>query len=87
VWTMLRRGLVKSYGLLRQSQSSGAGEAEGAMAFWEGDHGSGLAEEWSLTSHSPGQEPWVVGLEELVRLQREAGDADGPAGELALIES
>jgi hypothetical protein len=51
----------------------------------EGDHGSGPAEDWSLSSHSPGQEPWIVGLEELLRLRREAGD-DGLAGELALIE-
>ena len=56
------------------------------MAVQEGGRGSGPAEEWSLSSHSPGQEPWVVGLEELVRLQREAGDADGLAGELALTD-
>jgi hypothetical protein len=57
------------------------------MAVWEGDDDSAPAEEWDLVSHSPGQEPWILGLEELLRLQREAGDADGPAGELALIES
>ena len=51
----------------------------------EGDYGSGPAEEWSLTSHSPGQEPWILGLEEMVLLQRAAGDDDGLAGELALI--
>ena len=56
------------------------------MAAREGDHGSGTAQEWSLISHSSGQEPWVSGLEELLRLQREAGNADGPAGELAFIE-
>jgi len=52
------------------------------MAVREGNHGSGPAEEWSLSSHSPGQEPWIVGLEELFRLQREAGD-DGLAGDSA----
>jgi len=56
------------------------------MAVREGDHGSGPAQEWSLLSHSSGQEPWVLGLEELFRLQRAAGDADGPAGELAFID-
>jgi hypothetical protein len=59
---------------------------EDRMAVREGNHGSGSAEEGSLSSHSPGQEPWIVGLEKLFRLQREAGD-DGLAGELALIES
>jgi len=49
----------------------------------EGDHGSGPAGEWSLSSHSPGQEPWSVEFEELVRLRREAGDADGLDGELS----
>jgi len=44
------------------------------------------AEAWSLLSHSPGQEPWIAGLGELIRLQRGAGNADGPPEELALIE-
>jgi hypothetical protein len=57
------------------------------MEVCEGEHGSGPEEEWSLTSHSPGQEPWVVGLEELLRLQRAAGDDDGLAGELVLVEN
>ena len=57
------------------------------MIVREGDHGSGPLEEWSLVSHSPGQEPWIVGLEELVLLRHAAGDDDGLAGELALIES
>ena len=57
------------------------------MEVWEGAHGSGPDKEWSLTSHSPGQEPWIVRLEELLRLQRAAGDDDGLAGELSLIGS
>jgi len=81
-----RPGLVTSSRLRQQNQSSGAGHMEDRMAVREGDPGSGPADEWSLSSHSPGQEPWIVGLEELFRLQREAGD-DGLAGELALIES
>jgi len=56
------------------------------MAVREGDYGSGPAKEWSLFSHSPGQEPMIVGLEELYRLRREAGNADGPAEELVLME-
>ena len=56
------------------------------MTFRASAPSSGSAQEWSLLSHSSGQEPWVLGLEELFRLQREAGDADGPAGDLALIE-
>jgi hypothetical protein len=56
------------------------------MAVRKGDLGNGPAEGWSLFSHSPGPERRVIGLEELDRLQREAGD-DGLAGELALIEN
>jgi len=80
------KGLVMSYGFLRRNQPTVVGTIGGTMAVWEGDHGNAPAEEWSLLTHSPGQEPWVVGLEELLRLQREAGDADGLAGEVALIE-
>lgn len=75
-----------SFKLLRQNQSTGAAQPEGVMAVREGDHGSGPAKEWSLFSHSPGQEPRIVGLEELYRLRREAGNADGPAEELVLME-
>ena len=81
-----RPGLVTSSRLRLRSQSSGAGQMEDGKAVRERDPSSGPVEEWSLSSHSPGQEPWIVGLEELFRLQREAGD-DGLAGELALIES
>jgi hypothetical protein len=81
-----RPGLVTSSMLRRHIQSSGARQTEDGMAALEGDPGRGPAEKWSLSSHSPGQEPWIVGLEELFRLQREAGD-DGLAGEFALIES
>jgi hypothetical protein len=51
------------------------------MTVWEGEHGHAPTGEWSLLSHSSGQEPWAVGLDELIRLQREAGDADGLVGE------
>ena len=57
------------------------------MEVWEGAHGSRPDKEWSLTSHSPGQEPWMLGLEEMVLLQRAAGEDDGLAGELALVEN
>ena len=57
------------------------------MTARESDYGVWQAEEWSLTSHSPGQEPWIVGLAELDRLKHAAGDDDGLTGELALIES
>lgn len=70
----------------RGRTSSPAQQPEGMMDVPEGDSGSGPAEEWSLLSHSPGQEPTVVGLEELYRLQRAAGNADGPAEELLLVE-
>jgi hypothetical protein len=50
-----------------------------------GGHGSRPEEEWSLTAHSPGQEPWVLKVEELVLLGRAAGDDDGMAGELAFV--
>ena len=56
------------------------------MTALECSHGREPDEKWSLFSHSPGQEPWIVGLEELTRLQRAAGDADGLAGELGLTE-
>jgi hypothetical protein len=52
------------------------------MVIWEGDLGNGPAETWSLLKHSPGLEPKTVGLEELCRLQREAGNADSSADEL-----
>jgi hypothetical protein len=61
-------------------------QPEGLLTVREDDHDRGPKEEWSLTSHSPGQEPWIVGLEELLRLQRAAGEDDGLAGELALVE-
>ena len=41
---------------------------------------------WSLSSHSPGQEPWVLGLEELYRLQREAGNADSLDDQFVLAD-
>jgi hypothetical protein len=56
------------------------------MAIREGDHGSDPAKEWSLLSHAPGLERWIVGLEELYRLRRMAGNADVPAEELVLME-
>ncbi len=56
------------------------------MVIWEGDLGNGPAETWSLLRHSPGQEPKTVGLEELYRLRREAGNADNWADELFLRE-
>ena len=51
----------------------------------EKDRGSGLEEKWSLTAHSPGQEPWILSLEQSVLLSRAAGDDDGLAGELAIV--
>jgi len=77
-----RRGLVMSSRLRRQRQPTGAEQPEGMMAVRKGDLGNGPAEGWSLFSHSPGPERRVIGLEELDRLQREAGD-DGLAGEWA----
>jgi hypothetical protein len=62
-------------------------QPEGMMSVREDGHASGQADEWSLSSHSPGQEPWIVGLEKLVLLQRADGNDDGLAGELALIEN
>jgi hypothetical protein len=47
--------------------------------------GSGREEEWSLTSHSPGQELWIFRLEASILLGQAAGDDDGLAGELALV--
>ena len=61
------------------------GATEGMMSAPEGDRGSGPEEEWSLTAHSPGQELWILRLEESVLLGQAAGDDDGLAGELALI--
>ena len=77
-----QRGLVTSSRLLRRKGFTGAGQGEGITGVREGNHGSGPAGGWSLVSHSPGQEPWFPGFEELARLRREAGDADGLAGEL-----
>jgi|GEM_PF-1444423 hypothetical protein len=57
------------------------------MAVRDGGSGDRPMEEWSLTSHSSGQEPWILKLEELMRLQYDAGDDDGMAGELALTRS
>jgi len=57
------------------------------MEFRGRDHGGMPAEEWSLNSHSPGQERWILKIEELVRLQYDAGDDDGLAGELALTKA
>jgi len=57
------------------------------MEFRGRDHGGMPAEEWSLTSHSPGQERWILKIEELVRLQYDAEDDDGLAGELALTRA
>jgi hypothetical protein len=56
------------------------------MVIWEGDFGNGPAETWSLLRHSAGQEPKNVGLEELYRLRREAGNADGSADDSSLRE-
>ena len=77
-----RRGSVISSRLLRRKGFTGAGQWEGAIGVRERDYGSGPAEERSLSSHSPGQEPWSLGFEALARLRREAGDADGLDGEL-----
>ena len=77
-----RRGSAMSSRLLRRKGFTGAGQREGTIGVREGDHGSGPGGEWSLSSHSPGQEPWSLGFEELARLRREAGDADGLDGEL-----
>ena len=62
-------------------------QPEGLLTVRGDDHSRGPAEEWSLTSHSSGQEPWILGLEEMVLLQHAAGEDDGLAGELALIEN
>lgn len=59
---------------------------EGTTVIWEGDLGNGPAETWSLFKHSAGLEPKAVGLEELYRLRREAGNADSSAEELFLRE-
>ena len=77
---------VTFLGSRREKPSTGAGQPDDVISVRGGASGSGPAREWSLLSHSSGQEPWVLGLEQLFRLQREAGDADGPAGELALVE-
>jgi len=77
-----QRGSVMSSRLLRRKGFTGAGQWEGIVGVGEGNYGSGPAGEWSLSSHSPGQEPWSLGFEELARLRREAGDADGLDGEL-----
>jgi hypothetical protein len=81
VMVSLRRSVMSSR-LLRRKGFTGAGQSEGIVGVREGNHGRGPAGEWSLSSHSPGQEPWSVEFEELVRLRREAGDADGLDGEL-----
>ena len=57
------------------------------MTLRMGDCGGGTLEEWSLTAHSPGQERWVPGVEELLRLNYEAIDDDVLAGELTLTHS
>ncbi len=77
-----RRGSVMSSRLLRRKGFTGAGQLEEMVGVREGNYGRGLSEEWSLSSHSPGQEPWSLGFEELARLRREAGDVDGLDGEL-----
>jgi hypothetical protein len=77
-----RRESVMSSVLLRRKGFTGAGQWEGMVGVREGHHRSGPTGEWSLSSHSPGQEPQVVGLEDLLRLRREAGDAGGLDGEL-----
>jgi hypothetical protein len=77
-----RRGSVMSSRLLRRKGFTAAGQLEGIVGVREGDHGSGPAEEWSLDTDSLGQEPSFLEFEELARLQREAGDADGLDGEL-----
>ncbi len=77
-----RPELMPSSRLLWRKGFTGSGQRERIVGIRQGDHGSGSAEEWSLASHSRGQEPWSLGFKELVRLQREAGDADGLDGEL-----
>jgi len=74
--------LVTSSKLLRRKGFTAAGRWEGTTEFWQSDYNGEPAEEWNLSSHSPGQEPWYLGFEELARLQREAGDADGLDDEL-----
>ncbi|MBN2465699.1 hypothetical protein JXD38_08795 [candidate division WOR-3 bacterium] len=64
----------------------GRSATEDVEVIREGDLGNGPAETWSLLKHSPGQEPKTVGLEELYRLRREAGNADSLAEELFLVE-
>jgi hypothetical protein len=59
---------------------------EDTVVIWEGDFDNGSAETWSLTKHSSGQEPKAVGLEELCRLRREAGNADSSVDGLFLLE-
>jgi hypothetical protein len=78
----LRQELVTSSKMLRRREFAAAGRWEGTTELWPSDYNGELAEEWSLSSHSPGQEPWCLGFEELARLQREAGDADGLDDEL-----
>ena len=66
----------------RAASASGALLTDDLMTVWEGGIGSGPKGEWNLASHSSGQEPMVVGLDELDRLRREAGNADGAVDEL-----
>jgi hypothetical protein len=77
------RWLLTLRGLRRRMQPTGTQQPESVMIALASTPGRASTHEWSLHSHSPGQEPWVLGLQELFRLQREAGDADGPVGELA----
>jgi len=67
------------------SKSAGAAGDGGMVSAREVDRSPGLEEDWSLTSLSPGQEPWIMRLEESILLGRAAGDDDGLAGELALV--
>jgi hypothetical protein len=67
------------------SEFAGAAQDIGHGVRSRNDRGNGVEVEWSLTAHSPGQEPWILSLEESILLSRAAGDDDGLTGELAII--
>ena len=78
----LRRESMTSSKMLRRKEFATAGRWEGTTEFWQNGYDGEPAEEWSLSLHSPGQEPRCRRFEELARLQREAGDADSLYEEL-----
>jgi hypothetical protein len=78
----LRQELVTSSKTLRRNGIAAARRWEATTEFWQNDYDGEPAEEWSLSLHSPGQEPRCLRFEELARLQREAGDADSLYEEL-----